>query len=820
MALEFVGSALLSAFLQVAFEKLASPQILDFFRARKLDEKLLNKLETNLHSIHSLADDAERKQFTDPHVRNWLLKVKDAVLDAEDLLDDLQNLSKSQVDVESESQTFAYCALFPKDYKFEKECLIQLWMTENLLHCQHSRTPEEVGQQYFNDLLSRSFFQQLARNEEVFVMHDLLNDLAKYVGGGIYFMWEFDKTEKIQKVTRHFSVELGYKQHFDGFGKLCNTEKLRTFIMPKGRELPDSIGNLEHLRSLDLSYTPIKKLTETICSLSHLQILKLNYCRDLEELPSDLHLLTNLCRLEFMKTKVRKVPLHLGKLKSLKVMMSPFIVGHSKEFGIHRLGELNLDGSLSIEELQNIENSLDALEADLKNKTNLVKLKLRWDSRRNGNSIDSKKEENVIENLQPSKNLKELSIFSYGGKQLPNWLLENSLRNMMSLVLEECESCQRLPPLGLLPFLKDLRIARIDGIVSIDADFHGNNSSSFKSLETLEFSSMKQWEKWECQVVKGVFPNLQRLYINDCPKLKGELPEQLFPLEILDIRDCQQLDASAPRAVVLRIKDYGKLKINGATLTELSIGGHNKEVWFMEMVGHIVSCSFDLCNACQISDDSVSLWTFPLHFFPTLTMLSLKGFSNLHMISHDQAHNHLQYLTIRDCPKFESLPANMHMLLPSLTMLSIKDCPRLESFPDGGLPPNLCEMRLMNCSRLIGLLKGALGDNPSLKNLWIENVDAECFPDEGLLPFSLTSLIITYSPNLIQLDYKGLYQLSSLETLTLYSCPNLRRLPKEGLPKSVSCLEIDDCPLLEQRCKTGRRLLTFKNCTYCSDDVS
>ncbi|QCD85646.1 hypothetical protein DEO72_LG3g166 [Vigna unguiculata] len=677
MALEFVGSALLSAFLQVAFQKLASPQILDFFRARKLDEKLLNKLETKLHSIHSLADDAERKQFTDPHVRNWLLKVKDAVLDAEDLLDDLQNLSKSQVDVESESQTFSGCSC--KVFNFFKSSPI------------------------------RSFNKEIESRMEQNL--DSLEFLSSQKGA------------------------LGLKTASGvGYGM--------------SNELPQ------------------KSQTTSL-------------------------------------TKVRKVPLHLGKLKSLKVMMSPFIVGHSKEFGIHRLGELNLDGSLSIEELQNIENSLDALEADLKNKTNLVKLKLRWDSRRNGNSIDSKKEENVIENLQPSKNLKELSIFSYGGKQLPNWLLENSLRNMMSLVLEECESCQHLPPLGLLPFLKDLRIARIDGIVSIDADFHGNYSSSFKSLETLEFSSMKQWEKWECQVVKGVFPNLQRLYINDCPKLKGELPEQLFPLEILDIRDCQQLDASAPRAVVLRIKDYGKLKINGATLTELSIGGHNKEVWFMEMVGHIVSCSFDLCNACQISDDSVSLWTFPLHFFPTLTMLSLKGFSNLHMISHDQAHNHLQYLTIRDCPKFESLPANMHMLLPSLTMLSIKDCPRLESFPDGGLPPNLCEMRLMNCSRLIGLLKGALGDNPSLKNLWIENVDAECFPDEGLLTFSLTSLIITYSPNLIQLDYKGLYQLSSLETLTLYSCPNLRRLPKEGLPKSVSCLEIDDCPLLEQRCKEG-----------------
>ncbi|XP_068467039.1 putative disease resistance RPP13-like protein 1 [Phaseolus vulgaris] len=294
--------------------------------------------------------------------------------------------------------------------------LIELWMTENFAHChQHSRTSEEVCQQYFNDLLSRSFFQQSKQsgeNEELFAMHDLLNDLAKYVGGDIYFRCEVYQRKKIQKLTRHFSVELGYCQHFDGFGTLCNTKRLRTF-MPKClslscfwrwdfkmsihelfskfkflrilslsgsdlHELPESVVNLEYLRSLDLSYTAIKILTEKICSLSHLQILKLNYCEDLDELPSNLYLLTNLFRLEFIETKVRKMPPHLGKLKNLKVVMSSFIVGQSRELGIQKLGEINLDGSLSIWNLRNILNFVDALEADLKNKTHLVALTLEW----------------------------------------------------------------------------------------------------------------------------------------------------------------------------------------------------------------------------------------------------------------------------------------------------------------------------------------------------------------------------------------------------------------------------------------------------------
>jgi len=73
-------------------------------------------------------------------------------------------------------------------------------------------------------------------------------------------------------------------------------------------------------------------------------------------------------------TKVRKVPPYLEKLKNLKLVMNSFNVGHDRELGIQRLREFNLEGSLSIGELQNIENPLDALEADLKNKTHLVSL--------------------------------------------------------------------------------------------------------------------------------------------------------------------------------------------------------------------------------------------------------------------------------------------------------------------------------------------------------------------------------------------------------------------------------------------------------------
>jgi len=69
--------------------------------------------------------------------------------------------------------------------------------------------------------------------------------------------------------------------------------------------------------------------------------------------------------------------------------------------------------------LQNIENLSDAKAVDLKNKTHLLGLKLKWN--RKHDPVDSLKERdvNVIENLQSSKYLEKLSISHYDGTKFP-----------------------------------------------------------------------------------------------------------------------------------------------------------------------------------------------------------------------------------------------------------------------------------------------------------------------------------------------------------------------------------------------------------------
>jgi len=307
---------------------------------------------------------------------------------------------------------------------------------------------------------------------------------------------------------------------------------------------------------------------------------------------------------------------------------------------------------------------------------------------------------------------------------------------------------------------------------------------------------MKEWEEWEC---KTTFPYLQHLSMKHCPKLKV-LSEQLLHLKKLVIGDCDKL----------------------------IISGNNMNTFSLEVL-RIYACPlviipvthYDFLEEMTIDGGCDSLTIFPLDFFPKMRLLQLRMCRNLRRISQENAHNHLKELTIDDCPQFESfpseglsapwlkiivirgsenlklLPKRMQILLPSLTVLQIIDCPEVEMFPDGGLPSNIRHMCLSSLN-LIASLRKTLDANTCLQKLFVANVDVESFPDENLLPHSLPSLQIYGCPNLKKLDYKGLCHLSSL---TLHNCPNLQGLPKEGLPKSISSLEIWNCPLLKQRCQ-------------------
>ncbi|XP_022002890.1 putative disease resistance RPP13-like protein 1 [Helianthus annuus] len=131
-------------------------------------------------------------------------------------------------------QLFAYCSLFPKDYLFDKEELVLLWMAEGFLSPSNAtKSLERLGHEYFEILLSRSFFQHAPNDKSLFIMHDLMNDLATFVVGEFFLRFDNHmktRTEDLAKY-RHMSFTREKYIGYHKFEAFKSAKSLRTLLV-------------------------------------------------------------------------------------------------------------------------------------------------------------------------------------------------------------------------------------------------------------------------------------------------------------------------------------------------------------------------------------------------------------------------------------------------------------------------------------------------------------------------------------------------------------------------------------------------------------
>uniref|UniRef100_A0A251S6B5 Putative NB-ARC n=1 Tax=Helianthus annuus TaxID=4232 RepID=A0A251S6B5_HELAN len=385
---------------------------------------------------------------------------------------------------------FAYCSLFPKDYLFDREELVLLWLGEGFLNKSNATmSPERLGNEYFEELLSRSFFQNAPNKETLFVMHDLMNDLATFVAGE-FFSRDDNRMEDLSKY-RHMSfihdeyvayhkfeafkrakglrtllaVYVGVDQSWDEFylsskilvDLLPELPLLRVLTLSRFRisEVPNSIGSLKHLRYLNLSKTDIKELPDNVGNLYNLETLIVFGCKSLTQLPKSFSKLKKLRHFDMRDTpQLKKLPLGIGELKSLQTLTKIIIEGHDGFALIELKGLKDLHGEISIKGLNKVQCSMHAREANLSLK-GINKLKLKWNDGSGRETI----EKEVLSELMPcSDKLKMLEVKHYKGIELPNWVGDPSFHQLVHVSLRGCRKCTSLPPLGRLPSLEILRL--------------------------------------------------------------------------------------------------------------------------------------------------------------------------------------------------------------------------------------------------------------------------------------------------------------------------------------------------------------------------
>ncbi|KAD6453340.1 hypothetical protein E3N88_08045 [Mikania micrantha] len=699
-------------------------------------------------------------------------------------------------------QVFAYCSLFPKDFLFDKKELVLLWMAEGFLHQStpsHS-TEEWLGYEYFDELLSRSFFQYAPNNESLFVMHDLMNDLATHVAGEFFVKLDIkvqkDTKEEILEKYHHMSFVREEYVTYKDFEAFKRAKSLRTFIatsagvihrwdlfylsnkivvdllskLPLLRvlslsnfqisEVPESIGTLRHLRYLNLSQTEIEDLPENISNLNNLETLILFGCWSLAKLPNNISKLKNLRHLDIRDTlSLNQLPLGIGDLKILQTL-SRIIIGGSNGFEITKLKDFeNLCGEVSIEGLENVQNATDFSVANFPQKR-LSILEVMWsdiwyDSR------NKMLDKYILNELKPHNDkLIELKIWYYGGLEFPQWVGDP------------------------LQSLKELYIVDLDEVEAVDMGLLGT-CHTFPSLEILSFEGMDKWEKWSINNEEDVFPCLKQLRISNCPNLVEVTVEVLPPsLNDLDIDGC---DCGVLRRLVEVASSVTKLEIS-------YIFGLNDVVWrgIIENLGAVEELSIRSCNEIRYLWESEAVACKALVNLRDLKVEWCDNLMSLGEREYDEDINlqisSLRTLRISYCRNME------HCNCPdSIENLIVYRCSSITSISlptGGGGHKQLKSLEILGCYKLLERVWGGQNNND---RMLLQDVKIHDWPNlKSVINLNclanLTRLEIHYCKALESFPDNELPNLTSLKHLSILKCP---RMDVCGLwPPNLSSLEI------------------------------
>ncbi|KAM4097728.1 hypothetical protein ACJW30_07G023500 [Castanea mollissima] len=599
---------------------------------------------------------------------------------------------------------FAYCSLFPKDYLINKLTLIQLWIAQGFIQSpKENIQQEDVANEYFMELLWRSFFQEAEENGGMnrgFKMHDLIHDLAQYVSR-IDCTLVDSNAKKVNEKGRHLSFPFYNVLFFEeNLSMMVKANKIRTFILTNNRRkygqgtieestlkklmstfgylrtldlhgldmkiLPNTIGTSMHLKYLDLSSNYMEELPSSITKLVNLQTLKLCECLGLRELPVDIQNLVSLKHLDLKRCEnLNHMPHELGQLTSLQTLnlfvVSGGPVGSSQHCGgLAELNKLNdLRGKLEIKNLARLKDATSEFKAaNLKEKQRLSELKLKWNPE-GDDGVDASDDENSMDSLQPHESLRSLQVEGYMGVRVSSWL--SFLTNLVDLDIDECQKCQYLPPLYQLPTLRLLRIWDMDGLEYMtDGDMNDEISAStfFPSLERLTLAYCLNLKGWWRSVDKGNEATTTSTISASTNHYHQHMP--YFPrLSYFYFSGCPKMTCM-PLFPNLEEELYlwgSSWKALDETIEMNNRGGR--------------ASSFP-----SSSSSSSSSFSPPLS---KLKVLRLWEIQELESLPEEWLKNltSLETLNICDCPNLTSLPEGMSHLT-SLQRLTIMDCPQLK----------------------------------------------------------------------------------------------------------------------------------------------
>nr|UBY07278.1 NBS-LRR disease resistance protein [Dasypyrum villosum] len=331
---------------------------------------------------------------------------------------------------------FSICALYPKDHKFDKMFLTDIWIAQGYVE------PQETSL-CFDELVKGSFFQRVAEQNNKYprrvnpesakyVIHDLMHDTAQLVSVYECFIIKHaSDLDKIPSNVRHLSVSTNENVGYSELKRLCNKKKLRSLVcnesyksandfnhvidcwfrgLPKAAMLHvhKNTGFYRAVRVLSFRLSRVWQLPESMGNLKHLRYLCLLGSPSFGTLPS------SVCHLHLLKT-----------IEAKDCVFQSFPEGFSDAISLQKIKSKGFSYK----------------------KVRSNELFLEWTGDQAVQVM-----ENQIEML-PHWNLQELRIRHYGGESCPSWLRPDLLPWLELLEFDKCMNIRSVSFFG--PYICD-----------------------------------------------------------------------------------------------------------------------------------------------------------------------------------------------------------------------------------------------------------------------------------------------------------------------------------------------------------------------------
>ncbi|TYG71627.1 hypothetical protein ES288_D05G412300v1 [Gossypium darwinii] len=469
---------------------------------------------------------------------------------------------------------FLHCALYPEDFEIEKDELIECWIEEGFIDDMGTRQEMKgKGHVILKKLEDNCLLENVSSGK--MKMHDAVRDMAlsitrmnpRYMIQAGLQLEELPEKEQwspdIEKVSLMYNSISEISIHV--LPTKC--QLLTTLLLQHNPIKKISISfftNMPCLCVLNLSFTKIESLPNSISELKNLTTLLLRGCVELRDLPC-LAMLQELKKLDLFATKIEEVPegmdmlinlryldLRVRTLKEIPAGLLPKLV-HLQHLGFY---ESNEKTSLKAEEMEPLK-KLECLTGHFKDISEFNKFI---------SSMQQSKKNLIKYSLHVGSSLlhaagdKRVTI---GGVQ--NWEGELIMHpiEIQELHIIECDYLINLVDDN--SFFKnaiDLRVCRIWWCEEIEclvplSSFASSSAHPFQSLEVLELSELPKLSalimndegigsaKTSTLAPSTTFSHLKKICVGRCSSMKTLLPHWLLPnlqnLEEIRVIECDEI---------------------------------------------------------------------------------------------------------------------------------------------------------------------------------------------------------------------------------------------------------------------------------------